>query len=108
MIIPPSTGEISGGRLTAVLRRDGCLVAPARVASVLHRPIEGVTGLLGEIARLHLTYCDGALRDAPSSLIAKGPALAPVNRAMAMSVRCYEHEVRFYREVAPGLAVRGP
>jgi hypothetical protein len=65
------------------------------------------TGQMGDSVRLSLTY-DRAVEGAPASVVAKLPASDPTSRATASSLRNYEIEVSFYRELAPVLPVRAP
>jgi aminoglycoside/choline kinase family phosphotransferase len=106
MSIPATTRSITADWLTDTMHRSGQLDTAAQVATVVHEPIAGV-GLLSEVARLRMTYRGGAA-DGPATVIAKGAVEAPENRRMAMSVGCYEREVRFYQDVAPRLGVRVP
>jgi thiamine kinase-like enzyme len=79
--------------LTAVLRRQGCLVG-GRVADVT--VVHSEPTVLSHIYRLRLTY-DGAADGAPSSLVLKA-------KHLQRPVGIWKHgerEVAFYREVAP-------
>lgn len=66
---------------------------------------EGV-GILGELARLHLTYTAGGT--GPASLIAKCQSPAPENQFLGQVMGFYLREVNFYREVASTLDIRVP
>lgn len=72
----------------------------ARVDAVRAEPVG--TGQIGACFRLTLTG-DDAL---PPSLLAKLPAADPAARALLANP--YRTEVRFYREIAPTVAVRVP
>ena len=90
--------------LTLALRFSGDLSPSARVVDVAVQPVG--TGQMCGAVRLRLRY-EGA-SDAPVTLIAKLPAADPTSRATAVSLRSYEHEVRFYQQLAPHLPVRTP
>jgi aminoglycoside/choline kinase family phosphotransferase len=64
------------------------------------------TGQMATCVRLVPQY-DGPT-DAPASLVVKVPAADQASRTTAAALRSYEIEVRFYRELAPGLPVRAP
>lgn len=66
---------------------------------------EGV-GILGELARLHLTYSPG--QSGPDTMIAKCQSPAPENRFLGEAMGFYLREVNFYREVATSLDIRVP
>ena len=65
-------------------------------------------GFVGQLARLALSYDDGAPSDAPASLIAKLPTADPGGRFIGEMLRLWEREGRWYREVAPSITVRVP
>jgi hypothetical protein len=58
---------------------------------------EGV-GILGELARLSLTYAPG--NSGPATMIAKCASAAEENHFLAIAMGFYTREVAFYREVA--------
>lgn len=60
-------------------------------------------GLIGMVVRLHLDAAGG-----PSSVIAKFPSAAAVNRGVAETYDMYGREVRFYRDVASRVRLRTP
>lgn len=66
---------------------------------------EGV-GILGELARLHLTYEPG--HTGPATMIAKCQSPAAENQFISRMMGFYLREVSFYREVATQLSVRVP
>ncbi|WP_182379914.1 phosphotransferase [Nocardioides sp. WS12] len=76
------------------------LALGARVDSVTLTPVG--TGQIGTCHRLEL-HGDPSL---PASVLAKLPAVDPAARAMLANP--YRTELRFYREIAPTLAVRVP
>ena len=61
------------------------------------------TGQMSECYRVNLTYDDG---DGPASVVLKVAASDPVSRGTGHALGLYEREVRFYAELAPGLAAR--
>lgn len=105
--IPASPSDVTADWLTAALRRTGHLPEAAAVAGIEMEPIGVGVGVLGDLARLHLTY-DGPAHGAPPTVIAKCPTLAAENRQVGLFMRFYEREVRFYREVAPRVSLRVP
>ena len=66
---------------------------------------EGV-GILGELARLHLTYAPG--ESGPATIIAKCQSPAPENRFLGEVMGFYLREINFYKEVATSLNIRVP
>lgn len=63
------------------------------------------TGQMSECYRVGLTYGQG---EGPASVVLKVAAGDPVSRQTGHALGLYEREVRFYAEVAPGLADGGP
>jgi len=66
---------------------------------------EGV-GILGELARITLTYAPG--ESGPATVVAKCPAASEENHFLAIAMGFYVREVNFYREVADQVPVRVP
>ena len=97
--IPASPASVTPEWLTGVLRADGCIGSFTSVREVRVAPMRDTPGLPGLVARLTITY-DRADQGAPRSLVGKFPAGPPESRAAGDSLRIYEREVRFYREVA--------
>ena len=62
-------------------------------------------GLVGMNLRVQLTSPDPAV---PASVVVKLPTLDPTSLATAVSLRNYEREVKFYREIAPTVDIRVP
>lgn len=60
------------------------------------------TGQMSECYRVDLTYADGG--SGPASVVLKVAAADPSSRQTGLAMGLYEREVRFYSEVAPGLA----
>ncbi|MCC3312888.1 phosphotransferase [Nocardia africana] len=82
-------------------------ITPRWLSAALSAPVREVvatpvgTGQMGSVFRLEISG-DGA----PRRLIAKLPATDPAARAMVAGA--YRQEIRFYREIAPTVAVRAP
>ena len=65
------------------------------------------TGQMSECYRVQLTYADrGSGSGGPDSVVLKVAATDPMSRQTGGSLGLYEHEVCFYRDIAPRL--RGP
>ena len=96
--------SVTPDRLSAILRRAGCLGD----ASVKALRYEGIgAGLFGDAVRFHIAY-DRPAPDAPRTLAGKFPAADPEVRRAGAELGLYATEVRFYQEVAPALQVRAP
>ncbi len=76
------------------------------VESIEIEPIGANAGILGALARVHLS-CN-PLSSAPGSVIVKLPTDAPPNRAIGMAFKFYERENRFYTELADSVAIAVP
>jgi hypothetical protein len=81
------------------------------LASVLERPVEGFdrqpvgTGQMADSVRFALTpVLDGG----PNSVVVKFASADETSRATGRTLRSYEIEVRFYREIAGTVAIRTP
>ncbi|MFK7918067.1 MAG: phosphotransferase family protein [Ilumatobacter sp.] len=99
--IPHNVDEIDVGWLNTVLGKEfGTIESMA-----LEHFAEGV-GILGELARITLTYAAG--ESGPATLIAKCPSASEENHFLAIAMGFYIREVNFYREVAGDLDVRVP
>lgn len=90
--------------LTEVLHGAG-LPADSAVVEIATEPVG--EGLMADLQRLSLRY-DGDRGSAPTTVIAKRPALDAGVAEFAGAIGLYSREVRFYREVAPSLSVRTP
>ncbi len=66
---------------------------------------EGV-GILGELARVSLTYAAGG--SGPATVIAKCPTTVEENLGLVLAMGFYVREVSFYREVASQVPIRVP
>jgi hypothetical protein len=102
-IAPPSL--FTAQLVTDALHRSGALSAARRVIGLSAESTEG--GYLAQTVRLFLRY-DADAPGAPRSVIVKAPAADEQPRAVAGWLGLYEREVRFYRQLAPGLDVRTP
>lgn len=60
------------------------------------------TGQMSECYRVRLSYADAAA-GGPESVVLKVAATDPMSRQTGMTLGLYEREVRFYRDIAPGL-----
>jgi len=87
--------------LTTVLQACGHDV---RIASLRHEPVG--TGQMAHNERFFVTY-EGDARGAPATLVGKFPSPNEESRN-AGSSGTYRTEVRFYTELAAGLAIRVP
>ncbi|MBF6600204.1 MAG: phosphotransferase [Dehalococcoidia bacterium] len=105
-MFPGTPAEVTPQWLTTALRTSGA-IDRARVHGHDIRIIGEGSGFMGQLAQIALRY-DAPEPGAPASLIAKFPAAAPGNRAIAMYFRFYEREVAFYREIARDLRLRTP
>ena len=101
---PETPGELTPEQLTLYLQASGRLDS-GRVTGAEYRIIG--TGKMGDNARFTLSY-DGAPPGAPATLIGKFPATDETARSMAGAQGAYYNEVMFYRELAPGTAMRTP
>jgi hypothetical protein len=104
--IPLTHDEVTPEWLTAALRSGGALNA-ARIVEIAAETIGEGVGFVGDIARLRLSY-DEQEACAPATIIAKLPTMEPRRRMMGAAARFFEREIRFYRDIAPGIDVRTP
>lgn len=94
---PTAVDQITPAWLTETLQRAGCVV-DARVREIRAEPLGVGLGFAGALARLYLTY---DAPGGPSSIVAKFASPDPRLREFFHELGSYEHEVRFYREIAP-------
>lgn len=99
--IPPQVDAISVDWLNEVLGDEFGTIADIDVAHFG----EGV-GILGELARLSLTYAPGA--SGPATIVAKCASPAVENQFLAIAMGFYLREINFYREIADGVDIRVP
>lgn len=85
-------------------------VAPAEVGEIVGlqaRDLGTGVGILGEVARLHLTYAAGD--EGPATMIAKCASTSAESVALAQAMGFYDREVSFYSQTAARLTdVRVP
>ncbi len=105
--IPAHAGELTAEWLTASLRSGDVIAPTASVSSFESTTLGDGEGFIGDLARVTLSY-DDAISDAPASLIAKFPTDVDANRQMGEMFGLYEHEIRFYTELASEVPVRKP
>lgn len=98
-----SAATVSPEVLDTVLRASGAL-STGRIREVEMTPVG--TGQMAESVRLAIGY-DGP-SDGPSSLVGKFPSSDENSRSVGRSLRAYEIEVGFYRELVATVAVRSP
>ena len=87
--IPDLPAGFTATFLTEQLRQQGCLPADGAVSSVSQSTIGDGTGMMAEIAKLHMHY-DGNQGNAPDCLIAKFASQNPTNREIATAYNLYE------------------
>jgi Ecdysteroid kinase-like family len=105
--IPANPAAVTAEWMTDVLRRSGALPADTSVASVQIEPLGAGVGVMGELARVRLTY-EGGAGTAPSSVIVKSPSPFEENRAQGVGLGMYEAEIRFMQELDANTPVRTP
>ena len=105
--IPAHAGELTVEWLTESLRSGGTIGPGTSVSSFESTVLGEGEGFIGDLARVTLSY-DGAENGAPASLIAKFPTELAANRQMGEMFGLYEHEIRFYNELADEVPVRKP
>lgn len=98
MAIPSTLADIDADFLSEVLARP--------VADVSGERIAVGEGFLGELARLTLTYADGA--EGPATVIAKIPTSDSGLKPLGVMLNVYDRESRAYDEVIPQLTLRTP
>lgn len=106
MKLPTMPDGLTPEWLTKLLRDQGHL-DDGRIVEVHKEQVGSGTGLMSEIARLHLVF-DGEVSGMPASLVAKYPSQNPTNRASAMSYNLYERETRYFAELDPLTSAHSP
>ena len=91
--------------LTDVLRDKGVLPVERSVVSATASPVDG--GNVARTVRLCLDY-DAPVAGAPTSLVAKFPAVSEPARNLAALQGFYRREVMFYRELGAHVRMRVP
>ena len=104
--IPADPSELTSDWLTRALRAGGVL-EKARVVAFEAEPIGEGEGFTGALARVSLRY-DREEAGAPRTLIAKFPTADATTRASVEAMQAYEHEIRFYDELADAVPMRVP
>ena len=104
--VPMLVSDLSAGWLTGALREAGHLDPSAEVTSLRAEPFGEGVGMVGQLARLHVTYSAGV--GLPATFIVKLPSPYEANRAQMQQFRYYVREALFYREVAPMAGIRTP
>ena len=99
--IPAQVDDISVDWLNAVLGNEFGTVVSIDVAHFG----EGV-GILGELARISLTYA--ADQTGPPSIVAKCASASPENQFLSVAMGFYLREVAFYQHIADGVDIRVP
>ncbi|MEO1063955.1 MAG: hypothetical protein AAFZ07_21255 [Actinomycetota bacterium] len=100
--VPNQVSDIDVGWLNEVTPDD-----VGEVTALDARDLGTGVGILGEVARLHLTYAPG--HDGPATMIAKCASPSPESVGLATAMGFYERELSFYRETAATLTdVRVP
>jgi len=102
--LPQMLADITPAWLTAALRDNGFDCPDA--ASVALEPIEGIIGATGQIGRLRVGW-DGPC-ELPSSFVAKAPNHDDFAKLANQTMRFYEREAGFYREVADRIDLPKP
>lgn len=104
--MPGSLSDLTPDWLTEVLRVSTPLGA-ARVTSVDSTAIGSGNGLMSQVARLRLSY-DAPVPGAPGALIVKLPPEDAGSRSVGVELGFFEHEARFYQDLAERTAIRTP
>jgi len=106
LVLPDRIDDVTAQWLTGALRKGG-VIADAVVREARTTVIGDGIGFMGVLARIELTY-DPPQPEAPQSMIVKMPTPEKKNRGLGELAGIYEKELRFYRDVAPGLPIRTP
>jgi aminoglycoside phosphotransferase (APT) family kinase protein len=94
--IPIALADLTPGWLSGALGRE--------VTGVEMEPIGEGVGIVGQLARVHLTGAD----ELPATIVAKMHSLHPENQGIAMHYGLYATEAGFYRDCAHQMGVRVP
>lgn len=101
--LPLSLSDLTPEFLSSSLTERG---HEAAVATVSVRPLDGFTGLMGEVAVVEVTY-DGEA-DLPTTLIGKCPLDDDLARMYNQVMNSYKRENGFYRDLADRVPMRVP
>ncbi len=102
-VVPAQVGDITVSWLNEALA-DNAEVGT--ISAVEAEPIGVGVGILGEVARLKLTYEDG--QSGPASMIAKCQSAHAENVFVCQMMGFYVREISFYNELAGSLDIRVP
>jgi len=94
--LPKTVEDVDAEWMTNVLRTSGAIDSDTTVASLRTEPFQVGVGLMGQLARISLTYHGG---DGPATVIAKTPIGVEAQLAMAHAMNFYAREVRFYTDL---------
>jgi len=94
---PESLDDVTAEWLTRALG--------TQIDSVVVQPIAAGEGFMGQLARLHISSPDPAVA---STAIVKLPTLDPGARFVGETLRVWEREHLFYRDIAPAMQIRVP
>lgn len=97
-------GAVDAPWMTAQLRAAGVL-REGMVTQLQATPVGN--GMVGTSIRYALEY-DRAEDSAPASVVGKFPASDPTSRQSGAGMMLYLRETRFYRDIAPTVAIRTP
>jgi aminoglycoside phosphotransferase (APT) family kinase protein len=103
--VPFSLEEVTADWLSKGFTETGLLASGAVKAIDVQRIGEQV-GFNGEVAMVTPHY-EGDAAAAPDRLVLKIPT-ASKNRILGQTMGLYEKEIRFYRDLQPGLSIRTP
>jgi hypothetical protein len=105
--IPANPAAVTAEWMTEVLHLSGALPAGSSVSSIQLEPLGAGVGVMGELARIRLSYA-GDAGTAPASVIVKSPSPFEENRAQGVGMGMYEAEIRFMKELDAHTTVRTP
>ncbi len=106
LTIPATMPDLTPQWLTAALRAGG-VVKRSSVTGVERESIGVGIGILGELARITLSY-DRPEPGAPTSLVAKLPTADPGGRGIGIALGFYNKEVLFYQHLGYEAALPAP
>jgi len=106
LTIPTALDQLTPEWLTSALRESGVL-KDASVTEASREVIGVGVGILGELARVTLTY-DNAEAGAPKTVVAKLPTADPGGRGIGMAFGFYDKESRFYQELGRAAGLPAP
>jgi Phosphotransferase enzyme family len=105
--IPANPAAVTAEWMSEVLHRSGALPASSSVSAITIEPLGAGVGIMGELARIRMTYA-GDASEAPRSVIVKSPSPFEENRAQGVGLGMYEAEIRFMNELDAHTSVRTP